>query len=142
ELSCASPFMLLVAKVKKGKHKEIPAVIHIDGTARIQTVTKKDNDIFYDLLKEFYRITGVPVILNTSFNTRGEPIVETPDDALNVFFNTGMDILVLGNYLLEKEGKEEKEGIKKRHKSKQITDFVIEVLRTERKTGYGGRICC
>lgn len=106
DLPCPSPFMLLVAQVKKDKHKNIPAVIHIDGTARVQTVTRKDNGIFYDLLKEFYRIRKIPLILNTSFNTIGKPIIETPRDALEVFFNTEMDILVLGNFLLQRKDKE------------------------------------
>ena len=129
DIPCPSPFMLLVAKVKKKKFDEIPAIIHVDGTARVQTVTKADNGIFYDLIKEFNRISKVPVILNTSFNTKGKPIVETPDDAVKVFFETEMDILVLGNYLLEKESKEVKGGIKKLQKSREIVNIVHDVLR-------------
>jgi len=120
DLPCASPFMLLVGYVKKDKDKKIPAVVHIDGTARIQTVNKKNNGIFYDLIYEFYQLTGIPLVLNTSFNLKGKPIIESPTDALDVFFNTGIDVLVLGNYLIDKNEKkikkiinEKKEEIKK-----------------------------
>lgn len=111
DLSCPSPFMLLVAKAKVDKLQEISAVIHVDGTARVQTVTKVDNGLYYELIKEFYQLTGVPVLLNTSFNIRGMPIVETPDDAIEVFFSTEMDVLVLGNYLFHKDGQEEMRGL-------------------------------
>ena len=97
-----SPFMLLVAKVLRPE--QIPSVTHVDGTARVQTVNKENNGSFYDLVKEFDKITGVPVILNTSFNDAGEPIVETPEDALICFLNTGMDVLVLeGNAVNARE---------------------------------------
>lgn len=102
DMPCPSPFMLLVAEVKKHKRDEIPAVIHVDGTARVQTVTKAENGIFYDLIKEFWRLTNVPVVLNTSFNTNGQPIVETPEEAIKVFLRTEMDVLVLGDYVLQK----------------------------------------
>ncbi len=97
-----SPFMLLAAKVKEDVKDRIPAVVHIDGTARVQTVNIKANKRFYLLIKEFYKITGVPVILNTSFNLRGEPIVNTPQDAYDTFVKSGMDILVLGDYVITK----------------------------------------
>jgi carbamoyltransferase len=100
ELNQESPYMLLVAKVKKPEI--IPAITHVDGTARVQTLTKDDNGKFYDLVKEFKQITGIPVILNTSFNDAGEPIVETPEDAMICFLNTEMDYLVLGDYLVSK----------------------------------------
>lgn len=99
-----SPFMILVAKTKAGKASEIPAVTHVDGTGRVQTVTLDENDIYYHLIKEFHRITGIPVILNTSFNLKGEPIVETPVDALDSFLRTEMDYLVIHNYLIRKNG--------------------------------------
>jgi len=102
ELDCASPFMLISASVKEEKRRLIPAVLHIDGTARIQTVAKKENSIFYELIKEFKKVTKIPLILNTSFNVRGRPIVETPKDALDIFLYTDMDILALGPYLLKK----------------------------------------
>jgi len=94
--------MLLVARIKEEKRKLIPGVLHIDRTARVQTVNSRDNGIFYDLIREFHRITKVPLILNTSFNLKGKPIVETPADALAAFFHSGMDTLVMGGYLLSK----------------------------------------
>ena len=93
--------MLLVCQVKDGK--EIPAVTHRDGSARLQTVTRESHSEFYDLLAEFDRRTGCPVLINTSFNVRGEPIVMSPSDAYLCFMRTDMDILVLGNQILLKE---------------------------------------
>ena len=101
ELNRSSPYMLLVAHVKENKCT-IPAVTHVDGSARIQTVSRKQNELFYDLISEFYQLTGCPVIINTSFNVRGEPIVCTPEDAFRCFMRTHMDILVLGPFLLDK----------------------------------------
>ena len=100
DLDVPSPFMLLVANVKKPKI--IPSVTHVDGTARVQTVTKEDNGIYYDLISEFHNLTGVPVLLNTSFNVNGEPIVETPEDAIRCFVSTKIDYLVLGEIILRK----------------------------------------
>ena len=97
-----SPFMTFIFKVKEDKVNEIPAVTHIDGTARVQTVSKNDNPRFWKLINEFNKLTGVPVLLNTSFNIRGEPIVCSPEDAIKCFFSTGIDLLVLGDYILEK----------------------------------------
>lgn len=101
ELDCPSPFMLLIAKVKKPD--VIPAITHVDQTARVQTVTKEDNGIYYDLIHAYYKQTGVPVILNTSFNVAGEPIVETPEDAIRCFLSTKIDYLVLEDVLLAKK---------------------------------------
>ena len=81
---------------------EIPAVIHVDNTARVQTVSKSDNSQFHELINGFGKRTGTPVILNTSFNLKGQPIVETPRDALMTFFGCGLDVLILGNYIVEK----------------------------------------
>ncbi len=97
ELDCPSPFMLLIAKVKRDN---IPAVTHIDGTARVQTINAKQNPKIYSLIKEFQKLTGVPVVLNTSFNDSGEPIVETPEDAVRTFKSTNLDALIIGDYLL------------------------------------------
>ncbi len=97
-----SPFMTLNFDVIKKKQKEIPAVIHIDGTSRVQTVAKEDNPLYYRLIKEFYSITGVPVILNTSFNVREEPIVCTPYQAVAAFYGSGLDYLAIGNFVLKK----------------------------------------
>ena len=80
---------------------KIPGVTHVDGTARIQTVNRETNSLYYDLIKEFYNITGIPMILNTSFNCQ-EPIVETPSDALNTFNRCGIDILVMDKYIIRK----------------------------------------
>jgi carbamoyltransferase len=98
-----SPFMLRVVKTRKVMRNKVPAIMHIDKTARVQTITSKDNGIYYELIKKFYRIAGVPVILNTSFNDSGEPIVETPKDAMVMFCKTPMDYLIMGNYLIWKE---------------------------------------
>ncbi|MFQ5505450.1 MAG: carbamoyltransferase [Planctomycetota bacterium] len=100
-----SPYMLLVCQVREGKH--IPAVTHVDGSARLQTVTREPHPEFYDLISEFDERTGCPVLINTSFNVRGEPIVLSPEDAYLCFMRTNMDVLVLGNQILHKEGQPE-----------------------------------
>lgn len=97
-----SPYMLMVAPVKPEKRDAIPAVMHVDGTARIQTVTRSDNPIFYDLILRFHELTGMPLILNTSFNVRGEPIVNSPFDAVRCFESTALDALVMGPFVLDK----------------------------------------
>jgi len=102
ELDRKSPYMLLVADTKPAKRSEIPAVTHVDGSARIQTIRRDQNPRYYDLVKAFEWRTGCPVIINTSFNIRGEPIVESPEDAIRCFLGTNMDYLVMGNYLLKK----------------------------------------
>jgi carbamoyltransferase len=121
-LNVESPYMLLVADIKSEKkiemtdeqkqlfgidklnikRSEIPAVTHVDYSARIQTVNQKNNKYYYDLISKFKEITGCPVIVNTSFNVRGEPIVNTPTDAFNCFMGTELDYLVIGNCILEK----------------------------------------
>tara|TARA_E500000331_G_C17007915_1_gene605041 strand:- start:256 stop:762 length:507 start_codon:yes stop_codon:yes gene_type:complete len=123
EMDVKSPYMLLVAKVKKEFRKEmtnqqqqlfgieklnisrsnIPSVTHVDYSARIQTVNKKNNPRYYQLINAFKRRTGCPLIVNTSFNVRGEPIVCTPQDAYRCFMRTEMDILVIQNQVLFKE---------------------------------------
>ena len=133
ELNVKSPYMLLVAPVKKelciplkddyqnffGLEKlnipksSIPAVTHVDFSARIQTVSKHTNPRYYELIKAFEMRTGCPIVINTSFNVRGEPIVCTPQDAYKCFMRTEMDILVLQNQILRKidqpdKGKDEK----------------------------------
>jgi carbamoyltransferase len=102
DIDCESPYMLLVAQVREGK-RVIPSVTHVDGSARLQTVTREQNALYYDLMAEFDKITGVPIIINTSFNVRGEPIVCTPHDAYLCFMRTNMDQLVLGSFLLDKK---------------------------------------
>ncbi len=101
ELESESPYMLLVAQVRED-HRHIGAVTHLDGSARVQTVTAESNPRFHGLISEFDKITGVPILINTSFNVRGEPIVCTPDDAYRCFMATGIEYLVLGNCILDK----------------------------------------
>lgn len=96
-----SPFMLFTYKVKPGKVKIIPAPTHVDNTGRLQTVSKEENPLFWQLINEFERITGVPVLLNTSFNDN-EPIVNSPKEAIECFLRTKMDILVLGKIFIKK----------------------------------------
>ncbi len=117
-----SPYMLQVAPVRVDRRiimtddekqlfgieklnvprSDIPAVTHVDYSARLQTVSQKKNPLYYELIEEFYRITGCPLVVNTSFNVRGEPIVCTPEDAYRCFMRTGMDFLIIGNFLLDK----------------------------------------
>jgi carbamoyltransferase len=101
-LSGESPHMLFVVPVHEDKQSAIPAVTHVDGSARVQTVTAADNAPFHTLLTAFHRLTGVPLVLNTSFNVKGEPIVNTPADAIRCFLNTGIDLLVLDSCVVEK----------------------------------------
>lgn len=102
ESATDSPFMVLAAAVRPEKRNVIPAVTHIDGSARPHTVEREVNPLYWDVIDKFGQQTGVPVILNTSFNLRGEPIVHSPTDAIRTFFSSGMDALVLGSFLLEK----------------------------------------
>jgi carbamoyltransferase len=97
-----NPFMQMIFQVKLEKRKEIPAVIHCDGSGRSQSVSKKANVRYWNLINEFRKITGVPVILNTSFNDNDEPIVCTPKDAIRCFAGTGIDHVVIGDYLISK----------------------------------------
>jgi carbamoyltransferase len=96
-----SPYMLLVFPVNHGWENRIPAVVHVDRTARPQTVSKRANPGYWNLIHEFKKITGIPLLLNTSFNIQ-EPIVCTPEHALNTFLNSGVDYLVLEDYLVQK----------------------------------------
>ena len=102
EWKTPSPFMLFVATVRADK-RDIPAVTHVDGSARLQTIARDQHPLYYDLLAEFERQTGCPVIINTSFNQRGEPIVCTPENGFSCFLRTGMDHLVIGSFILNKE---------------------------------------
>jgi carbamoyltransferase len=100
-----SPFMLLTARVRPGKQHLLPAITHLDGTARVQTVARAQNPLYYALIEEFGKLTGVPVLVNTSFNVRGEPIVCTPEQAFNSFAYTDMDYLVMGDALISADAK-------------------------------------
>jgi len=122
DLNCESPYMLLVAPLKedkrlpltaeqdrlfgieklKVKRSNLPAITHVDYSSRVQTVKRNDNPRYYDMINEFYKLTGYPVVINTSFNVRGEPIVCSPDDAYKCFMRTNMDYLIMGNFLLDK----------------------------------------
>jgi len=97
-----SPFMLRAKQVRPEWKDRIPAIVHVDGTARVQTVRREQNERIYNLLTEFEKLTGVPVLVNTSFNIKGEPIVETPQDAMNCFIYTGIDYLALHDTLISK----------------------------------------
>ena len=97
-----SPYMLIAKRVRPEWRNKIPAIVHVDGTARVQTVRQETNDILYRLLKEFDAITGVPVLINTSFNIKGQPIVETPAEAMQCFLTTGIDTLILHDMMIEK----------------------------------------
>ncbi|MBI2055049.1 MAG: hypothetical protein HYT39_03045 [Candidatus Sungbacteria bacterium] len=103
ELLEESPFMLLAALVVPEKRRLVPSIVHVDGTCRIQSVTKEANGRYYELINEFAKITGVPLILNTSFNLAGDPIIETPEDALGCFLATEMDYLVIENFIISKK---------------------------------------
>lgn len=102
KLDSPSPHMLLVADVLPDKLDVIPAITHVDGTARVQTVAPSD-DPFRKVIEAFFELTGMPVVLNTSFNDHGHPIIETPLDAFASFTSTLMDALALGPYLIQKE---------------------------------------
>ena len=135
ETNTESPYMLFVSNVKKEKiiemsenekklfgidllnikRSEIPAVTHVDYSARIQSVHEETNRKYYKLLKKFKKITNCPILINTSFNIRGEPIVNTPKDAFNCFMGTELDVLVIGNFFLEK--REQKQNLKKYYKN-------------------------
>lgn len=99
----AARFMLLVTDVKEDKRDVVPATTHVDGSARLQIVPRKTNPTYYRLIERFGQATGVPVVLNTSFNLRGEPIVNSPAEAFSTFSRSGLDVLVLGQYLIHKD---------------------------------------
>jgi carbamoyltransferase len=100
DIEIPSPYMLMVAPVKKPE--VIPAVTHVDGTGRVQTVSKNSNPLYYKLISEFQKLTGVPVIINTSMNVRGEPIVNTPEQAYNMLTKTDMDCIFIKNFMVRK----------------------------------------
>ena len=126
DINVKSPYMLVVAKIKNKlyemteeekkfgiemlniKRSDIPAVTHVDYSARVQTVSKDTNKIYYELINKFFDKTNCPILVNTSFNVRGEPIVNTPKDAFNCFMGTNLDILAIGNCYLEKKNQDKK----------------------------------
>ena len=104
----------------KVRRSKIPAVTHVDYSARVQTINKSANEKYYGLIKEFFKLTGCPILVNTSFNVRGEPIVLTPNDAFKCFMGTEIDILVIGNCFLEK--KDQKKSLQLDYKNKYELD--------------------
>lgn len=104
DFSVESPYMLLTGSVLEHKQKEVPSIVHVDGTCRLQSLTEERNGPYWALVKEFEACTGVPLILNTSFNLGGDPIVETPEDALDTFLRTDMDYLVMEHAVIRKRG--------------------------------------
>jgi carbamoyltransferase len=94
--------LLYVVPVRRSKQSILPAITHVDGTGWLQTVFRRESPRYYSLIERFGRATGVPVVLNTSFNLKGEPIVNTPGNAFNTFSKSEMDCLVLGNFLVDK----------------------------------------
>ena len=136
EMESVSPYMLMVADVRKEKcipmseedeklfgieklnvkRSSVPAITHVDYSARIQTVHKNTNPKYYKLISKFKEITGCPILVNTSFNVRGEPIVNTPEDAFNCFMGTNLDKLIIGNCYLDK--KKQNKDLKKDYSDK------------------------
>jgi len=94
-------YMLFTVKVREGAKKRVPAIAHVDGTARVQTVREKDDQFMHDLLKQYSQISGVPVLINTSLNAKGKPIVESPSGAIGLFYSSGLDLLIIENFLVE-----------------------------------------
>lgn len=141
EIDRPSPYMLLVAQVKKEKcremtaehsklfgieklnipRSEVPAITHVDYSARIQSVNKEDNPLYHAMIEKVYEATGCPVIINTSFNVRGEPIVCSPKDAFVCFMRTNMDYLIMGPYLLDKREQKSLEN-----DSDWMTEFELD----------------
>jgi carbamoyltransferase len=102
-LPLPTDFMLMVYPIKKRWHKTIPAVTHVDGSGRLQTVRRNQNILYYDLIKEFGKLSNIPILINTSFNIRGEPIVCTPYDAYKCMMGTGIDYLIIGKFLIRRK---------------------------------------
>lgn len=102
DLDIPSPYMLMIADVLEEKRDKIPSVVHVDGTGRLQSVIKELNPVYYKLIETFYQMTGIPVVLNTSFNINKEPIVESPRDAVNCFLSTDLDELFMEDYVITK----------------------------------------
>jgi carbamoyltransferase len=105
-----SPFMILVFDVRPEKQSLVPAITHVDGTGRVQTVNRQANPRYWALIKEFENLTGVGMVLNTSFNVMGEPIVCKPEEAIECFLTTGIDHLIISDYLVEKVSGGESSG--------------------------------
>lgn len=107
EIDAISPYMLKVPRCKICIENKIPAALNVDNTGRVQSVNEKQNKTFYNLPKEVGKITGAPILLNTSFNDNGKPIIKPPKDALIMFCTSELDYLVIGNYIINKNGSNE-----------------------------------
>jgi carbamoyltransferase len=103
DISIKSPYMILAFQAKEETKDEIISAIHVDGTCRPQTVSQNTNPRYWQLIHRFGEITGVPVVLNTSFNVKGQPIVNTPEQAIDTFLKCGMDVLAMGDYIVRKQ---------------------------------------
>jgi carbamoyltransferase len=119
-------FMLYVAPVREEKRSVLPAITHEDGSGRLQTVYKKTNAAYHAIIEEFGKLTGVPVVMNTSFNLKGEPIVESPAHAFNTFSLSGMDLLFLNNYIVRADTKKQiaETRFHLRHEGDSVTQMV------------------
>jgi carbamoyltransferase len=126
ETSDESPYMLRVCPLKPGRAEQVPAIVHVDGTGRVQTLTREANGRFYELVLTFFERTGVPMVLNTSFNMMGEPIVETPEDALLCLMSAGLDYCVLGDKLVTK---------KRELEFNSVSTLLIEVAAIKDRVG-------
>lgn len=113
EIDEATPYMEKVFPIREGKRKEIPAVTHVDGSGRLQSVSKQTNPKYHALISKFYEKTGVPIVLNTSLN-ENEPVVRIPREAISCFLRTDMDVLVLGNHLIDRHVSNFPESLRKR----------------------------
>lgn len=131
--------MLRVCKFQENKKALVPAVVHVDGTGRLQTVTREANGALYQLTKKFFEKTSVPIILNTSFNVAGEPIAETPQDALNTLLSTGLDFCVLGDQIVTKRKQIlfESNEVPWPNRLKQEIDHALQNLKHEKESGNG-----
>jgi len=126
DIKIDAPYMLLIPPVHPDKRELLPAITHIDGSARLQTVDKKTNKKYYLLLEAFKQKASVPVLLNTSFNVRGEPIVCTPEDGYSCYMRTGIDALVMGNYILTEKNQEQ---------VKKFEELNVEYLKRDEGKG-------
>ncbi|MBI3309276.1 MAG: carbamoyltransferase, partial [Candidatus Melainabacteria bacterium] len=107
-------FMTITTQVTNKALTNTPAAVHIDGTARFQSITKDQNPVIHEMLESYYKLTGIPAVINTSFNMHEEPIVESPRDAVKAFLQGGLDILVLGNYIVERKESDKLEFLKEK----------------------------
>jgi carbamoyltransferase len=123
-------YMTFVVKVKKEYQSVLGAITHVDGTARVQTVSKLQNRRYWNLINEFGKLSGIPMLLNTSFNNNVEPIVNTAEDAITCFLTTGLDLLVIGNYLITKKNADHTETLE------QLTPAIPPYVFIQSRRSY------